>query len=67
MADIGYTVNFAAADPYTKPTAISFVASQPSPIMVKPARLNTSPASIDALLANWSALSSDLKKWTAKA
>ncbi len=63
MADIGYTVNFAAADPYTQPSAMFLMAVSTPASPSNPSQLKTSSAAVDTLLAGWLSMSSDLKKW----
>jgi hypothetical protein len=63
MADLGYTVNIAAADPYAQPSAMSLLAMSTPASTSNPPLLKTSSAAVDAALADWMSMSGDLKKW----
>jgi hypothetical protein len=65
MADLGYTVNLNAADPYAKP---SFLLAPSSSGSSSNQNLRiTSPALLDALIAQWHSMKHDVRKWTGKA
>jgi hypothetical protein len=66
MADLGYAVNFAAADPYTQPGAVPLVAVS-APASATTLQWRPSSAAVDAVLTDWTRLSSNLKRWLIRA
>ncbi len=65
MADLGYSVDLNQADPYTKPADALLFALQAQAGSGKPAGLASSSAALDALMARWLTIKSDVKRWTA--
>lgn len=64
MADLGYAVNLAAADPYTKPASMLLAANSGGNNSSQTAIHLSSAAAIDALMANWKATKTGPKRWT---
>jgi len=64
MADLGYAVNLAAADPYTKPASMLLAANSSGNSSGQTAIHLSSAAAIDALMANWKATKTGPKRWT---
>lgn len=60
MADLGYSVNLALADPYSKPAPLMAVQAPSSSSSIH----LTNAAELDALLTNWRSMKNDVKKWT---
>jgi len=67
MADLGYTVNFNAADPYTKPMFLLAPNTTGGGGNSNQSLHITSPAILDTLLANWRSMKHDVRKWVGKA
>jgi hypothetical protein len=65
LADLGYSVDLNEADPYEKPEDSLFLTLQAPAGNGKPAGLAASSAALDALMARWLTIKSDVKKWVA--
>ncbi|HEY2416219.1 MAG TPA: pre-peptidase C-terminal domain-containing protein [Pirellulaceae bacterium] len=67
MADLGYTVNLNAADPYTKPSMLLAPNQSGNSSSSNQALHIASPVLLDALIAKWQSMKHDIRKWTGKA